>query len=141
MVRPFDDCDVGQGRARLPAVFLRAPFRHAPHAPCLHPVTRTFLAFGLDVHLRAGDNVDHMRTITLQNIDSSMKQLYGREMEGRNKGELQDEPGGWMFDVEEQGYTVARMAQSPPPAVPFLVPTTVLSDAMRCTHTNSPSII
>ena len=58
--------------------------------------------------LEAGDNFDRMRAIALQKSEPSMKQLYGRKMETRDKGELQGEPDDGEPDAEEPSYTMPK---------------------------------
>ena len=56
--------------------------------------------------LEAGDSFARMRAIALQKSEPSMKQLYGRESEKRDKGELQDEPDDGVPDAGEPSHTV-----------------------------------
>ena len=69
-------------------VFLRVPFRHAPHTPCVNPATRACSAFRLEGRplLEAGDNFDPMRAIAVQKSEYPMKQFYGEKVETRDTG-------------------------------------------------------
>ena len=58
--------------------------------------------------LEAGDNLDRVRAVALQESEPSMKQLYGRKMEKRDKGELQDEPDDGVPAADEESYTVPK---------------------------------
>jgi len=56
--------------------------------------------------LEIGDNLDRTRAIALENSEPNMKQLYGKKMERRDKGELQDEPDDGVPAEDEPKYTV-----------------------------------
>ena len=56
--------------------------------------------------LEAGDNLDRARAIALQNSEPDMKQLYGKKMERRDQGELQEEPDDGVPAPEEPSYCV-----------------------------------
>ncbi len=58
--------------------------------------------------LEAGENLDRVRAIALEKSEPSMKHLYGRKMEKRDKGELPDDPDDGVPAANEQSYTVEK---------------------------------
>ena len=58
--------------------------------------------------LETGTNCDRVRAIALEKSEPSMKQLYGRKMEKRDRGELPDELDDGMPGAGEASYTVPK---------------------------------
>lgn len=88
--------------------------------------------------LEAGDNLDRTRAIALENSEPDMKQLYGKKMERRDRGELQEEPDDGVPAPEEICYTVKSTGATLHPSSAISLLNNLCSLIPRDAHTPLP---